>query len=62
MPCPSASLFVQVRLPAVTSGDGSDDVFISPELRRALQAAAKLQKKKGDSFLGEQRQHGCSCC
>ncbi|KAI7843936.1 hypothetical protein COHA_002475 [Chlorella ohadii] len=41
-----------VRLPAVTSGDGSDDVFISPELRRALQAAAKLQKKKGDSFLG----------
>ncbi|PRW56139.1 chaperone 1 [Chlorella sorokiniana] len=41
-----------VRLPAVTSDNGSGDVFISPELRRALQAAAKLQKKKGDSFLG----------
>lgn len=41
-----------VRLPAVQGGDGGDDVFISADLKKALQAAQKLQKKKGDSFLG----------
>ncbi len=43
-----------VRLPAVQTGDESGDVYISPELKKALQAAQKLQKKKGDSFLGGQ--------
>ncbi|KAL4457526.1 hypothetical protein ABPG75_012391 [Micractinium tetrahymenae] len=40
-----------VRLPAV-SGDADGEVYLSSELKKALQAAAKLQKKKGDSFLG----------
>lgn len=42
-----------VRLPAVTTGGGDEDLFISADLKRALQAAQKLQRKKGDSFLGE---------
>ncbi|KDD76020.1 hypothetical protein H632_c393p2, partial [Helicosporidium sp. ATCC 50920] len=29
-----------------------DDVFLSADLKRTLQAATKLQKKKGDAFLG----------
>lgn len=41
-----------VRLPAV-SGDSDGEVYLSSDLKKALQAAAKLQKKKGDSFLGE---------
>ncbi|KAL4440691.1 hypothetical protein ABPG77_000400 [Micractinium sp. CCAP 211/92] len=40
-----------VRLPAV-SGDSDGEVYLSSDLKKALQAAAKLQKKKGDSFLG----------
>lgn len=40
-----------VRLPAI-SGDDGGDVYISADLKKALQAAGKLQKKKGDSFLG----------
>lgn len=42
-----------VRLPAVQTGDaGGDDVYISSDLKRCLQAAQKLQKQQGDSFLG----------
>lgn len=41
-----------VRLPAV-SGDDSGDVYLSGDLKKALQAAAKLQRAKGDTFLGE---------
>ena len=41
-----------VRQPAVQTGDAGGEVYISAELKKALQAAAKLQKKKGDSFLG----------
>lgn len=40
-----------VRLPAV-SGDSDGEVYLSSELKKTLQAAGKLQKKKGDSFLG----------
>lgn len=40
-----------VRLPAV-QGDAGGDVYISSDLKRALQAAQKLQKQQGDSFLG----------
>lgn len=52
-----------VRLPAV-SGDADGEVYLSSELKKALQAAAKLQKKKGDSFLGEQQdgQEGRRLC
>jgi ATP-dependent Clp protease ATP-binding subunit ClpB len=42
-----------VRLPAVSTGDAGGDVYISPDLKKVLQAAGKLQKVKGDSFLGE---------
>ena len=52
-PCPLPWLAAAVRLPAVQTGGMEDDVFISADLKRALQAAAKMQKKKGDSFLGE---------
>ena len=41
-----------VRQPAVQTGDEGGEVYISAELKKALQAAVKLQKKKGDSFLG----------
>lgn len=41
-----------VRLPAVASDDGGGEVYLAPDLKKALQAAAKLQKAKGDSFLG----------
>jgi hypothetical protein len=41
-----------VRQPAVQTGDEGGEVYISAELKKALQAAGKLQKKKGDSFLG----------
>ncbi|PSC72780.1 chaperone 1 [Micractinium conductrix] len=40
-----------VRLPAV-SGDADGEVYLSADLKKALQAAQKMQKKKGDSFLG----------
>ena len=30
-----------------------DDVYLAADLKKALQQATKLQKKKGDSFLGE---------
>ena len=32
-----------------------DDVYLAEDLKKALQQATKLQKKKGDSFLGERR-------
>jgi hypothetical protein len=41
-----------VRLPAVSGDSEGGEVYISSELKKALQAAGKLQKKKGDSFLG----------
>lgn len=43
-----------VRLPVV-SGDSDGEVYLSSDLKKALQAAVKLQKKKGDSFLGAHR-------
>ncbi|KAI3436547.1 hypothetical protein D9Q98_005963 [Chlorella vulgaris] len=40
-----------VRLPAVSTDEGTE-VYISQDLKKALQAASKAAKKKGDSFLG----------
>jgi hypothetical protein len=35
-----------------------DDVYLSADLKKALQQATKLQKKRGDSFLGALLEHG----
>eukprot|EP00887_Chlorella_sp_A99_P002690 scaffold6.g2690.t1 len=40
-----------VRLPAVSGAD-ADEVFMSADLKKVFQAASKLQKQKGDGFLG----------
>lgn len=42
----------QVKLPSVSPQP--DEVYISSELKKVFQSATKLQKTKGDSFLGEE--------
>lgn len=46
-----------VRQPSISGADAGE-VYMSGDLKKAFQAATKLQKQKGDSFLGEWRLGG----